>query len=616
MSSSISLLALIAIAGLATPASAVGGNGSLPNGVASGDTDATSTVLWARAAAPGFIRFEVATDAGFGNIIQNTTVDVASAQVPAKLEVAGLSPGTRHYYRATDSQGNTSAGTFKTAALPTAFSGFRMGVSGDWRGELSPYPSVKNADEALLDLWVSLGDTIYADVPSPAVPAQQCRTIEDYRNKQNEVYAARFGLNTLADLRASTSILATIDDHEVTNDFAGGAAPATSPVFAGEAGNFINETQTYRNGLQAFHEFNPIRAEVWPTIGDARTGGKPNLFRSRVYGLDAAVFNLDARSFRDLELPGVTKPLDQGQVTQFLISAFNPTRTMLHPRQRDALLGGLLEAQRAGVTWKFVMVAEPIQNLGVLAASDRFEGYAAERAVILDFVRRNNITNVVFVSADIHGTLVNNLTYQTQPGAPQIQTGAFDISTGSVAYDAPFGPTVAGLAFALNFPGALNPAVYAAIPPAQQEAYITGLINTQLNLLGYDPLGFDGGPLQGTFSTGGPTATNTYGWTEFNVDATTHALTVTTWGIPPYSEAQLLADPAAIASRNPVVISRFALDAVCLGDFNADGFVDFMDVSDYGREFETGGSRGDFNSDGYVDFFDVDDLIRAFERGC
>jgi len=64
------------------------------------------------------------------------------------------------------------------------------------------------------------GDTIYADFPP-----QPCLSLRLQRYKSiapsSEVYETRFGLNTLGDLRTSTSILATIDDHEVINDFAG-----------------------------------------------------------------------------------------------------------------------------------------------------------------------------------------------------------------------------------------------------------------------------------------------------------------------------------------------------------------------------------------------------------
>jgi len=62
----------------------------------------------------------------------------------------------------------------------------------------------------------------------------------------------------------------------------------------------------------------------------------------------------------------------------------------------------LLAAQADNVVWKFIAIPEPIQNLGILIASDRYEGYAAERSELLRFIDENNIKNVVFISADIH----------------------------------------------------------------------------------------------------------------------------------------------------------------------------------------------------------------------
>nr|HMQ22027.1 phosphodiesterase [Planctomycetota bacterium] len=58
--------------------------------------------------------------------------------------------------------------------------------------------------------------------------------------------------------------------------------------------------------------------------------------------------------------------------------------------------------------------------------------------------------NVVFVSADIHGTLVNNLTYEAAPIAPRIPVDAFEVVTGAVAYDAPLGPTLVNIATQLG----------------------------------------------------------------------------------------------------------------------------------------------------------------------
>lgn len=533
----------------------------LPNGVASGDTTPGSTVLWTRSDALGPVTFQYSTDPAFGLIAGSQMVNVTDPTLPVKATIGGLNAGTQYYYRAIDNAGASATGRLRTPSLAGVHTGFRMGVSGDWRGELSPYPSVRNVPGANLDLWVSLGDTIYADIASPAVPLPQATTLGEFRAKHNEVYSTRFGLNTLADLRASTSVLSMIDDHEVTNDFAGGAHPSSDPRFAGQAGNFINETQLYSTGIQAFHEYNPINTEVYGATGDPRTAGKSRLYRERGYGSDAAVFSIDARSFRDQGLPAAD-PLNPLSVASYLGAAFTPGRTMLGVQQLADLKGGLSAAQAAGTTWKFVMMPEPIQNLGVVGASDRFEGYAAERTNLLNYIDDNNIGNVVFVSADIHGTLVNNVSYQDFPGGPQKSTGAFEVTTGSVAYAAPFGPTVAGLAASLGLPGALPLAVYNGLPLAQQEAYITALVNAQITPLGYDPLGLQGSDINATLLQGGYTATNSFGWTDFHVDPVTKWLTVTTWGIPWYDEATLLANPNLITGMQPTILSQFVVQPV------------------------------------------------------
>jgi Ca2+-binding RTX toxin-like protein len=201
--------------------------------------------------------------------------------------------------------------------------------------------------------------------------------------------------------------------------------------------------------------------------------------------------------------------------------------------------------------------------LGVLIAQDRYEGYAAERTEILKFINDNKITNVVFVSADIHGTLVNNLTYQEGVGKPQIATSAFEVVTGSVAYDAPFGPTVANLALSAGLITAQQKAFYDAQSNAGKDAFIKGIVNGGLTPLGYDPVGLDNnlsqanGLINAKLLQGDYVATNTYGWTEFNIDPATQKLTVTTWGIDAYTRSQLEANPSAITSLQPQIVSQF-----------------------------------------------------------
>lgn len=225
---------------------ALGGkaHAALPNGIAAGDVSQTSAVLWGRSDTVGDLNFQYATDSAFTQIVGSSFKTVSNPLAPVKWGVSGLSADTMYYYRATDSVGSQASGQFKTAAALGNTTGLRFGVSGDWRGELLPYPAVKNASQRNLDFFVAMGDTIYGDVASNVNNGQQqAQSLSDFRNKHAEVYSAKGGLNGLADLRQSTAVFATIDDHEVTNDFAGGADVSTDARFnANPAGTLINDS--------------------------------------------------------------------------------------------------------------------------------------------------------------------------------------------------------------------------------------------------------------------------------------------------------------------------------------------------------------------------------------
>lgn len=543
---------------------------ALPNGVSAGDVTTDSAVLWTRTTAPGDVKFTLRQISGGARTVKHATINVTDPHVPAKAVFTGLTAGTRYLYDVKDADGTRRVGMFRTSEAAGTSNGLRFGVSGDWRGELSPYPAISNAWLRNLDFFVKLGDTIYADFASPAVNKPQAETLGDFRLKHAEVYSRRFDVNSWAALQAFTPIYAMIDDHEVINDFAGGA-PANSDARFGQALGLINDTPLYRNGLQAFTEYNAIQARTYPVVGDARTDGRPDLYRTQRFGDVAAMFMLDARSFRDQELPGVRNPFDPAQVGAFLASAFNPTRTILSQRQMQRLFDDMLAAHNAGVTWKFVFVPEPIQNLGVVNASDRFEGYAAERTTILKFIEDHQISNVVFVSADIDGTLVNNLTYQLSSLHLQIPTRAFEITTGSVAFDVPFGSRVLEIAAGvpvspgvtlldafLQQVGVPNLAAFNALPNIVKNTAMEQATNQQLALLGYDPLGIEPtSPINARLTYGSYTSVFNFGWTEFNIDETTQALRVTTFGIDPYTQAELEANAASVVKRQPRMVSQF-----------------------------------------------------------
>lgn len=589
--------------------------------VAAGDVASSSVVLLAQATAVGQVAFRV-FDAAVGTVaVAESSAQIDDVLMPAKIEITNLTPGTAYRYEVMDAAGASAEGRFRTAASPGEYRGVRFGVTGDWRGELRPYPSLSNVPQRELDFMAVLGDTIYADYPSPAVALTQARTIEEFRRKHAEVYAEHLGLRSLADARASTAWFATIDDHEVTDDFAGGAAPATDARFAGDPASWINQTQLYEAGLRAFHEYHPIREERYDDTGDDRTTGRRKLYRARRFGRDAAMFLLDTRSFRD---PSIA-PVGFGMVRRFFGDAFEPGRTMLGEAQLQDLMADVLAAEQDGLTWKFVLIPDPIQNFGPILGEDRAEGYSYERTRLLKFIHTNGIRNVVFISADIHCTVTNNLLYQEEFGGPQIQTSMWEITTGPVAFAPPFGPVTVAVLRAIPLAGNLFWIIYKDRDRIGQDKQVAWAMNILLERWGLTRIGLDDAPIRATLLEGSWDSLHAFGWTEFDIDATTQALTVTTYGVDWYDTADLAERPFDVLALTPEVVSRFIVapepvGSPCPADLDGDGIVGLSDLEQMlagiGLAADAAAPDGDTDADGDVDANDLTFLIQHFGGEC
>jgi len=403
-----------------------------------------------------------------------------------------------------------------------------------------------------------------------------------------------------------------IDDHEVTNNFSGGAR--------GTDGSWYNRGSLFTNGLQAFVEHNPMAPAQYPAAGDARTDGLYDLYRSFRWGSDIAVFMVDTRSFRDVNVTPVANPFDPAEVFGFLQASFNPTRTLLSQRQLARLVADLELADRAGATWKFIMTSVPMQNFGPLQGEDRWEGYAAERAFLLQQIAARGIRNVVFVTADFHGTIVNDITVPN-PLNPQQQffTGAFEIITGSVAYSAPAGPTFAQLGLATGAINASQYAYYQSLPNPAKDAFVAGLLDGVIGGYGYSPTGIQDPSIDATFEVGGAVAAHHYGWTEFDVDAESRDLTITTYGVDWYAPAEVIADPAAIIARPLTVRQRFTVRPAapttpCSGDIDGNGDVNGLDLGAVVGAWGTAAGPADVNGDGTVDGQDLGIVLAGWGR--
>jgi phosphodiesterase/alkaline phosphatase D-like protein len=107
---------------------------------------------------------------------------------------------------------------------------------------------------------------------------------------------------------------------------------------------------------------------------------------------------------------------------------------------------------------KFVITSVPMQQSYVLPY-DNWEGYAAERKEILNFIRDNNIQNVAFLTATLHLNLMNQIfiDHFTDPApiAYEFITGPIAQTTEQQRILQSFGPVVGPSA--LNaFQGLLN----------------------------------------------------------------------------------------------------------------------------------------------------------------
>lgn len=424
-----------------------------PDGIASGDVTSAGALLWTRRQ-PGLpVTVEVASDPAFGAVVFSaTTTPEAERGGTVKLLATALAPGTRHHFRFSLGGGIVSGtGTFVTAPRVDTSAEVRFAFSGDADGTrvdgrpVHPFTLLDAVTADRPDFFLMVGDTIYAD---SGRAARAAATLPEYRQKYRESQAQR----PLQGLRRGTPLVVIWDDHEVQNDF-------------------DRETVNPARFAAAHQAF----SEAWP-ITEQPEG---RLYRSFRWGRDVEVFILDTRSYRSRQvsktracanppggripdlapaLPARLRATFRAVVRQFaapvpagcLTALADPGRTLLGPAQKAWLKAGL---QRSAATWKFIVTSVPIQEFFALPY-DRWEGYPAERAEILDFIRTGGVKNVVWLAADTHAVLVNDVRADTFR-APPAAAGMKEVVAGPIA-TTPFGEEMAEVL------GPLAPAAFAA----------------------------------------------------------------------------------------------------------------------------------------------------------
>jgi alkaline phosphatase D len=302
-----------------------------PQGIASGDPRPTSVVLWTRIEDPELagedvpLSLEVATDAGFANVVATQTGLVAKAENDGtlKVKVTGLAPSTAYWFRFVHVPGGRRLGSpvGRTKTAPAAGDArvvrFAIASCQDFGGRYYHTWRRLLAVDPDLDAVVFLGDYIYETtgdpqfqstgggrtvtltdregaitLGDPARPFQAAKSLANYR----ELYKTYRSDEQLRGVHARWPLVVTWDDHEFSDDSFG----ATATYFAGR----LPETDEARKRAaeRAFFEYMPIDPDD-ATGGALDAAASPvfpatKIWRGLEFGATARLLVTDTRSFR------------------------------------------------------------------------------------------------------------------------------------------------------------------------------------------------------------------------------------------------------------------------------------------------------------------------------
>ena len=357
------------------------------HGVASGDPTNNAVVIWTRVTPEDSlphikVQWEISTDEGFTNVIQGGkfTTD-PSRDYTVKVDVSGLEAGFEYYYRFMALGATSEVGKTKTAAQDVSEINLAVVSCSNYEfGYFNAYGDIANRED--VDAVVHLGDYIYEYGPGSYgdttigrfnLPAKEIITLQDYRT--------RYSLYRLdKDLRsahANHPFINIWDDHEIAND-----------SYKDGAQNHQEDEGSYESrkdaAVQVYYEWLPIREN-----GD--------LYRSFRYGDLMELIMLDER------LEGRTEPVDS--LTDPTLE--DPGRSMLGAEQLSWLKEKL---SKTSSTWKVIgnQVIFSYLNWGFVPNwtinLDSWDGYPAEQKNLANFIKDEEIDNVVFITGDTHSS--------------------------------------------------------------------------------------------------------------------------------------------------------------------------------------------------------------------
>ena len=391
-------------------------------GVASGDPSPGGFVLWTRLVGRGAmplggaavaVRYEIAADPGFRQPVHAGRAVAHPERAHAiHVEVEGLQAGRPYWYRFHALGATSPVG--RAVTVPRTADRLRLAVTSCQHWEQAHFGVYRDIVAAEPDLIVQLGDYIYEQ--SYADQLAKVRTFDAPEPSDLAGYRQRHALyKTDPDLQAAhraASWIATWDDHEVLNDYAGLAnreglaAAAFAPRRAA--------------AYQAYFEHMPIRPSLW------RSRPSPRLYRAVDWGDLASLSVLDTRQYRSAS-PCAAPNVARNVRVDGCGDAHRADATILGREQEEWLARRLATERRPWTLIAQQVFFAPLWLNGSRTAtySDQWDGYAANRDRLLAGLTGPAVRNPIVLSGDVHSFWVNDLDGPTgQPIGGEIVTSA------------------------------------------------------------------------------------------------------------------------------------------------------------------------------------------------
>lgn len=434
------------------------------HGVASGDPDHTSVVLWTRISGvdePTEVDWQLAGDAEFSDILASGRIATSgNRDYTVKVVAENLAPGGSYFYRF--GVGDSSSPVGRTKTLPDG----RLERLGIAVASCSNFPfGYFNAYEAIandpaVDVVAHLGDYIYEyseddyggetgkRIGRVHEPRHEILRLDDYRTRHAQ-YKSDPGSVAM---HARHPLIVIWDDHESANNpWMGGAEnhqPAEGDWFARRAAS-----------LQAFFEWMPVR--------DPAPGQAPEKYwRHYRFGDLASLVTLESRH------TGRSEQIEWGDLSRFESAELAETfyrdvvgadgRNFLSAEMEAFLAESLAESVQANRRWRVIgnqsvmakvrmpRLDDPyfaalrneldetgrqaldgrarMGELGVYGDLDAWNGYPAARERFYQVAKDAGANDLLVISGDSHSYWANAL-YDDDGGSMGVELGTTGITS-------------------------------------------------------------------------------------------------------------------------------------------------------------------------------------------